>query len=157
MNEHHQQPATTKATTTHAAWGAGSPRLRVKHGDDRFEFDLVDDLVRIGSDAANELTLEGTDPLHATITHDERDEYVLTMHGEGNTNARLDSAGKHPDPHSETLRNGASFTAGDWELVFARDEFADHGRPYGGREGGELSDQEPQPPRPDYPEADAAT
>ena len=32
----------------------------------------------------------------------------------------------------------------------SEDEYADHGRPWGGREGGELSDQPPQPQRPDY-------
>ncbi|MGO1547519.1 MAG: hypothetical protein ACTHXL_09220, partial [Microbacterium gubbeenense] len=49
-----------------------------------------------------------------------------------------------------TLRTGASFTAGPWRFVFQREEFADHGRPFGGRQGGELSDQPPQRRRPDY-------
>jgi predicted GNAT family acetyltransferase len=39
---------------------------------------------------------------------------------------------------------------GAWRLVFARDEFADHGRPYGGRNGGEGAHQRRQAPRPDY-------
>ena len=46
---------------------------------------------------------------------------------------------------------GAQFTIGDWMLVFSRDEYADHGRPYGGRNGGEGTHQERQPERPDYP------
>jgi len=43
---------------------------------------------------------------------------------------------------------------GEWRFTFARDEYADHGRPFGGREGGELADQPVQPPRPDYAEHD---
>ena len=54
------------------------------------------------------------------------------------------------DDRSEILRTGARFTLGKWELVFVRAEFADHGRPYGGRQGGEGTKQKPQPARPDY-------
>ena len=100
------------------------------------------------------LRLADTDPVHATITHDDRDEYVLTLHGEGETNASLGVDATHADENSETLRTGAHFTAGPWTLVFAREEFADHGRPYGGRAGGEYSDQPLQPPRPDYDEGE---
>jgi hypothetical protein len=45
------------------------------------------------------------------------------------------------------LRTGCRLEVGDWVLVFARDEHADHGRPYGGRIGGELGHQRPQPAR----------
>lgn len=137
-------------TTTHAGWGAGRPRLRISRDGERHEFALEADLVRIGSAAENELCLVDTDPVHATIRHDERDEYVLTLHGEGERNASDGADATHPDEDSETLRTGARFTAGPWTLVFAREEYADHGRPYGGRQGGEYSDQPLQPPRPDY-------
>ncbi|MGM7666073.1 hypothetical protein [Microbacterium sp. A93] len=92
--------------------------------------------------------LTDADPVHATITHDDQDEYVLALRGEGEMNSNPDTdnlGGK-----SEILRTGARFTVGPWTLVFSREEFADHGRPYGGREGGELSDQPSQPERPDY-------
>jgi predicted GNAT family acetyltransferase len=127
-------------TTTHAAWGAGHPRLLVVSGDSRSVHEIDCDLTHIGSSQDSDLVLEGTDPLHAKILHDTNDEYVLTMVGAGET-----SAGRH-----ETLRTGSQFTAGPWRLVFARDEFADHGRPYGGRNGGEWAHQRRQPPRPDY-------
>lgn len=144
-------------TTTHAEFGAGNPRLRVTRGDDRTEFALEAETVRIGSAAGNELPLADTDPVHATIVHDERDEYVVTLHGEGEMNSNPGADATHPGDRSETLRTGSRFTAGPWEFVFARDEFADHGRPYGGRLGGEYSDQPLQPPRPDYDaDADAA-
>ena len=34
-----------------------------------------------------------------------------------------------------------------WTMTFYREEYADHGRPYGGRIGGELGHQRPQPGR----------
>ncbi|MFY9679907.1 MAG: FHA domain-containing protein, partial [Glutamicibacter protophormiae] len=42
------------------------------------------------------------------------------------------------------LRSGARIELGGWRLVFYREEYADHGRPYGGRNGGELAYQRPQ-------------
>ncbi|WEK60831.1 MAG: FHA domain-containing protein [Candidatus Microbacterium colombiense] len=142
-------------TTTHAEWGAGEPRLRVSRDDERTEFLLVADVVRIGSAEGNELRVADTDPVHATITHDDRDEYVLTLHGGGEMNAAAGADATHPGDDTETLRTGARFTAGPWTFVFAREEFADHGRPFGGRKGGEYNDQDLQAPRPDY-SADAA-
>lgn len=140
-------------TTTHAEFGAGNPRLRVSRDDLRSEFALEVDVVRIGSGADNELRLEDADPVHATITHDDRDEYVVELHGEGEMNTNPDADATHPGERKQTLRTGARFTVGPWELVFARDEFADHGRPFGGRQGGEYSDQPLQPSRPGYDEA----
>jgi len=140
---------TENPLTTHAEWGAGEPRLLIsRHGEDRFVYDITLDEFTLGSAAGNAVILEGTEPVHATIVHDDRDEYVLTMHGPG-----LMNAAREPDAsggRTEVLRTGARFTMGDWMLVFHRAEYADHGRPYGGREGGEFSDQPPQPERPEY-------
>lgn len=136
-------------TTTHAEWGAGRPHLLVSREEGWFRYEITDELVRIGSSAENELQLTEIDPHHARITHDARDDYVLTMLGPGEMNANPHMT-ETTDDHSEILRTGARFTAGPWALVFVRDEFADHGRPYGGRQGGELSDQPSQPARPDY-------
>lgn len=137
-------------TTTHAEWGAGDPHLRVSRNGEHFVHHLTTDDVRVGSAEGNELRLADTDPVHATITHDERDEYVLTLHGEGEMNANPRTAEPGLGDRTEILRTGAHFTAGEWTVVFGREEFADHGRPFGGREGGELDDQAPQPARPDY-------
>lgn len=139
-----------KPTTTHAEWGAGSPHLRITRDDDRTEFPLDADIVRIGSAAGNELILADTDSVHATITHDEHDEYVLVLHGAGEMSASAGVAATHGEDRTATLRTGSRFTLGPWELVFARAEFADHGRPYGGRAGGEGAHQTRQGPRPDY-------
>ncbi len=155
MNDRHIRRPSDEGytpTTTHAAWGAGNPRLRITRDDERTEFALSDDVVRIGSAEDNELRLADTDPVHATITHDDRDEYVLTLHGEGETNASLGVDATHADENSETLRTRSALHGGSVDPGVAREEFADHGRPYGGRAGGEYSDQPLQPPRPDYDE-----
>lgn len=145
-----QTPENTP-TTTHATWGAGDPHLIVARIDDEeaphTTFALREDRVRIGSAADAELVLEATDSVHAQIVHDERDEYVLTLFGEGEMNAGPFGA---DGPRTEILRTGARFTLGPWRLVFSRAEFADHGRPFGGREGGEGEHQKSQPPRPEY-------
>jgi hypothetical protein len=146
MNDEKQGP------TTHAPWGAGHPHLILTSGESRMVVDLVEDETTIGSVGGNTIELPGADPVHATISHDERDEYVLTLHGEGDMNSDPSAAGTHDGDSTETLRTGASFTIGPWRLVFQREEFADHGRPYGGRQGGEYSDQPAQPRRPDYAE-----
>lgn len=139
-----------RPTTTHAAWGSGDPHLRITRDDERWVHQLTTDIVNIGSAGGNQLILADADPVHATIVHDDHDEYVLTMHATGETSAQPRAAETGADDRSQILRTGARFTIGPWELVFGRAEFADHGRPYGGREGGEFDDQPPQPERPDY-------
>ncbi|WES65756.1 hypothetical protein P0L94_06695 [Microbacter sp. GSS18] len=143
-------------TTTHAEWGAGNPRLRISDGDERATHDLVDDVTHIGGAEGGEIVLAGIAPLHATIEHDDRDEYVLTMHGDGELSANPDSEATHAGERTLTLRSGARFTAGPWTLVYLRDEYADHGRPFGGRQGGEGEHQRRQPDRPAYGASDAA-
>ncbi len=147
-------PGPYEPTTTHAEWGAGSPRLRITSETERFVHDLTADLTRLGAAEGSDVVLAGADPLHATIEHDERDEFVLTLHGAGEMSANPQAAATHDGDRSATLRTGARFTAGPWTIVYMRDEFADHGRPYGGRQGGEGEHQRPQPGRPDYDAGD---
>lgn len=148
MAEH--APRREQPTTTHATRGSGHPRLLISREDHRYVYAITEDLTRVGSSPDNEVVLPGAADLHATITHDAVDEYVLTMLEAGETNAaRLKAPGPRRHP-AEVLRTGAYFTAGPWRLVFARDEFADHGRPYGGRQGGEGAHQKRQAPRPAY-------
>lgn len=143
----HDRSQDDQPLTTHAEWGAGSPRLLVsRDGGDRFVVDLIDDEVTIGSAEGSAVLLEGTEPVHATIVHDDRDEFVVTLHGPGEMNANSGENGER----TEVLRTGARLRLGEWTLVYSREEYADHGRPFGGREGGEFSDQPPQPQRPDY-------
>ena len=48
----------------------------------------------------------------------------------------------------QILRTGSRVDLGEWTFTFSREEYADHGRPYGGRIGGELGHQRPQPATP---------
>ena len=74
----------------------------------------------------------------------------MTLRADGEMSSNPDSVASHHAARTETLRTGSRFTVGPWELVFAREEFADHGRPFGGRLGGEFSDQPLQEARPGY-------
>jgi hypothetical protein len=136
-------------TTTHSDWGAGNPRLIVS-GADHFEFPLDRDRVTIGSGADADLLVDGADRTHAEILHDDRDEYLLQLFAPAETNTTPEPRDSLDGAEAIVLRSGAQFRMGEWRFTFARDEYADHGRPYGGREGGELEDQPVQPPRPDY-------
>jgi hypothetical protein len=129
-------------TTTHYLHGSGRPRLIFVQNSETWngqvprEFELLGDRTTIGSDDDAMLRLTGLDGLHAEVLHTEDDEYVLVPHGviTGSVNGREQSV----------LRTGARIQLGEWALAFFREEYADHGRPYGGRNGGELSYQRPQ-------------
>ena len=78
----------------------------------------------------------------ADIVWDRFDEYVfvqLSSSVDSRINGEL--MGRHP------LRTGDRLEMGEWTLTYVREEFADHGRPYGGRQGGEGAIQRPQPLR----------
>ncbi|WP_295012189.1 FHA domain-containing protein [uncultured Microbacterium sp.] len=137
--------------TTHAEWGAGTPRLLVSSAETtQYVYEIPPAGATIGSGQDCTLTLDGADPLHAEITHDDDDEYMLVLHAEGETSANVEKAAEEQHRERVPLRTGAQFSVGPWRLVFQRDEFADHGRPFGGREGGEGSDQPVQDARPSY-------
>ncbi|MBS1699697.1 MAG: hypothetical protein JST25_15005 [Actinobacteria bacterium] len=137
-------------TTTHAEWGAGHPHLLITYEDTHLVHEIVDDETRIGSGADCQIRLVGLAPLHAIIRHDGHDDYDLQMLAPGQTSANIAKAAEEEGRAVEALHTGARFTAGDWRFVFVREEFADHGRPYGGRLGGEGAHQRHQPSRPDY-------
>jgi hypothetical protein len=136
-------------STTHDPDGGGNPRLvlapRIEgpSGGTRQVFALRRDVTTIGSDPDSDIVLPGLAARHAEVRHDERDEFVLVRLGErGRTlvnGAPVDSA---------VLRTASRVRLGEVTMSFYREEYADHGRPYGGRIGGELGHQRPQPPRP---------
>ena len=139
-----------RITTTHYTPGAGRPRLIFVVGSENWngqmprEFDLLPGVTTIGSSPTADLQLDGLEPLHAEIRHDADDEYVLHALGEV-------GGGSQPIPGArddgQVLRTGARIEMGQWRMAFFREEYADHGRPYGGRPGGELAYQRPQPSR----------
>lgn len=135
-------------TTTHDPDRGGNPRLVLpvgqyaRMGDQQKEFYLRDDVTTIGSDGECDIQLAGLQPVHAEVRHNDEDEFVLVRLGPaGSTRvhgASVDSA---------MLRTGSGIDIGPWHLSFFREEYADHGRPYGGRIGGEAGHQRPQPSR----------
>lgn len=151
-----------RITTTHYIPGSGRPRLIFVIGSAEWdgrpprEFDLLPGRTTIGSAEGCDLRLEGLEPLHAEVVHDGNDEYVLrALAPTGGGTARIGSDGavesevsNASSPEGRVLRTGARIDLGQWRLAYFREEFADHGRPHGGRVGGELSRQRSQPARP---------
>ncbi len=131
-------------TTTHDPAHGGSPRLvmtkqAVALGERSPVFWLHDGL-SLGSDPSNDVCLPGLAPRHARIVHDDADEWLVVA-VEGVTRV-------HGAPVvRQILRTGARVEIGPYALAYTREEYADHGRPFGGRIGGELGHQIPQPPR----------
>jgi hypothetical protein len=135
-------------TTTHDPDHGGNPRLVMAspahpHPEDRSPvFRLGREVTTIGSAPDSDIRLPGLAPRHAEVRHDEWDEFVLVRVG----------AAASPRVHGlpvdrALLRTGTGVQLGRWTMSFVRDEYADHGRPYGGRIGGELGHQRPQPPQ----------
>ncbi|MEC5192038.1 MULTISPECIES: FHA domain-containing protein [unclassified Arthrobacter] len=145
-----------RITTTHYTRGGGSPRLIFVQDSESWNgqvprvFSLAAERVSIGSDAAVDLQLPGLEGIHAEIVHNEQDEYVLVRHGK--------VTGSFAPGSSSVLRTGARLQMGQWCLAFFREEYADHGRPFGGRSGGEFAYQRPQrDPRTGALERDSST
>jgi hypothetical protein len=135
-----------RVTTTHDPGRGGGPRLvelpaeGVRRSDHPVHW-LQQERTTIGSDAGCDIVLIDLAGLHAEVVHDDRDEFVLVAH--------------HPEVRVQgqrvterILRTSARIELGVRMLTFVREEYADHGRPHGGRIGGELGRQRPQPPRP---------
>lgn len=134
-----------RVTTTHDPGRGGGPRLVEvpAEGVTRSAYPvhwLQRETTTIGSAAECDLVLPGLAPLHAEVRHDDQDEFVLVaidpevrVHGERVT--------------SKVLRTSSRIDLGPRTLAFVREEYADHGRPFGGRIGGELGRQRRQPPR----------
>ncbi len=136
-----------RVTTTHDPARGGLPRLVELPSDgaassgDRVHW--LGERTVIGSDPACDIVVPGLAPVHAEVRQDGADEFTLVavdpetrVHGERVSTAVLRTAARvelGPEPRVA--------------LTFAREEYADHGRPYGGRVGGELGHQRSQPTR----------
>ena len=139
-------------TTTHDPSQGGNPRLIFAVGGtalvtpgqsvDPEEFPLAAEVTVLGSDPEADLHLSDIDPHQADIVHDEFDEYVFVQ-----TSVTVPSQVNGVAVERHTLRTGDRLEIGPWTLTFFREEYADHGRPFGGRQGGEGAVQEPQPSR----------
>lgn len=123
--------------TTHDPRGGGRPRLifafggTAPQGASQREFELVPGVTVIGSGPDADLRLEGLAARHAEIRRDERDEYVYVDLG-AEPSGRVDGQVASIKP----LRTGDRIELGEWTLSYYREEYADHGIPFGGRHGG---------------------
>jgi hypothetical protein len=101
----------------------------------------------LGSGDDCDVRIAGLQPLHAVIERTDQDEYVLTHVAVTGTST---VAGLPAE--ASLLRTGAAIALDATSMTFVRAEFADHGRPHGGRLGGEIGRQLPQrKPRPHRP------
>jgi hypothetical protein len=134
-------------TTTHDPAHGGNPRLvmaapKHPHPEDRPPvFPLHREVTTIGSALGADIVLPGLAPRHAEVHHDELNEFVVVR-----VSAAPVRVNGSPVDRA-LLRNATRVELGDWTLSYSREEHADHGRPYGGRLGGELGHQRSQPPR----------
>ena len=125
------------STTTHDPRGGGHPRLIFALGDnaqqdsEQREFELIPRVTVIGSGADTDVRLSGLDEHHAEVLRDAADQYLYVDLGTL-TGSTVD--GRPVD--EKVLHTGDKIELGKWTLSFYREEFVDHGRPYGGRQGG---------------------
>lgn len=138
-------PRRRRVTTTHDPLGGGDPRLVYypappEQGGPRQHLPLRRGVTTVGGSPEDDLVVAGLRPGHLRIERDpQTDEYeVVPVPG------ALTTIGGRPVEAPVALRTGMVLRAGDLELTYAREEYADHGRPYGGRQGGEFSRQRPQ-------------
>lgn len=135
-------------TTTHDPRRGGNPRLVLVVGssrrpeDNRVVHPLRGETTTLGSDRSCDVRLAGIAAQQAVVIHDEDDELVLVdLAGDGTT--RVNGV----PVERRILRSGSRIELGSWTFAYWRAEYADHGRPYGGRIGGELGHQKSQPGR----------
>lgn len=133
-----------RVTTTHDQSRGGAARLVLVKGDhwdgEQQPIFWLEEETAIGSSPECGIRLPGLEPVHARLVHDPADEWRI-VEAEGEFRVGGASA------PSQLLRTGSRVEIGDHVLAYRREEYADHGRPYGGRVGGELGHQRPQPPR----------
>lgn len=132
-------------TTTHDPAHGGRPRLVAPPGhwpwDEQPVHDLRPGVTRIGSHPDNDIRLEGLADFHAEVVRSAEDEYVFVQR------SRVEPSRVNGEPvHERILRTSSRIEMGPHVFSYYREEYADHGRPYGGRVGGEIGHQRPQPP-----------
>lgn len=140
-------PRRRRVTTTHDPLGGGNPRLvyypaapELGGLASRQELHLRRGVTTVGGAPEDDLVVAGLQPGHLRIERDPTsDEYEVVPVPDA-----LTTVGGRAVEAPVALRTGMVLRAGDLELTYAREEYADHGRPYGGRQGGEFSRQRPQ-------------
>jgi len=132
--------------------GGGRPRLRFAMGgmapigSQPREFSLLEKATtRIGSGLDADLRLNGLAGEHTEIRYEaSEDEYVLVdlgADGGSRVNGQLVERAE--------LHTGDRIEVRGWTMSYYREEYADHGRPFGGRSGGESLHEHPRDDVPD--------
>jgi hypothetical protein len=139
-----------RPTLTHDPDRGGYPRLVMAPGPhprpgDRQPVFPLGDRTTIGGHPSCDIVLDGLAPLHAEVRRTDGDEFVVRpLGGPAREGGQVRVHGAVVATEA-LLRTGTRIDVGSWTLTYAREEYADHGRPYGGRLGGELGRQRPQP------------
>lgn len=131
-----------RTTTTHDPLGGGHPRLVLVHGgmmahtenepEELCSLSLRPGTNTIGSGADCDLRLPGLSACHVHIVRSDTDRYLLV-----NVSQSLHTRVHGRFAREVELHTGARIELAHHTLAFQRAEFADHGREYGGRQGGE--------------------
>lgn len=152
---HPHLPDPSKATTTHDVHGGGDPRLVASIGDGvgldtspdgalvPATFPLLPGRTTIGSDPESDLVLFGLAPHQAEVRRDVMDEYRIFDVSPDRTTL-VDGR----RAVGQSLHSGDRVSLGPLTFVYARAEFADHGSPYGGHDGGLPHGYRPWQPTP---------
>ncbi len=133
-----------RVSTTHDPAGGGGPRLYFPAANTagaRLKVFYLRPEVNVGDREDADLRLPGVAARQATIRRNAQDEYVIEPAPDGLPIRVHGSRILRPTQ----LRTGARIEMGPWTMVYFRAEYADHGRPYGGRQGGEIDQQQWQP------------
>ena len=151
MSTADKSTARPHVSTTHDPMGGGKPRLIFASGGRELpaddggasgrpaDFELLPGLTTIGSGSTCDLVLAGLADRHAEIRRDAADEYIfVAKDAAGRATVNGTQFGMRP------LHTGDRIELGDWVMSFYREEFADHGRPYGGRQGSDRFHQQPE-------------
>lgn len=135
-----------RATTTHDPLRGGAPCLVEVPTDGVWVAEVAmhwlnrESVTTIGSSSDSDVQLPGLQLNHAEVEHTADDDFIIhAREGEVRVHGEL--------VQSARLSNSARISVGESVLTFQREEYADHGRPYGGRVGGEAGRQRAQPPR----------
>lgn len=145
-----------QVSTTHDPAGGGLPRFYFPPEDSagsRLKVFYLRPVITVGDREDADLRLPGVAAQQAVIRRDERDEYVIEPQPDGLPIRVHGSLVLRPTQ----LRTGARIEIGTHRMVYFRAEYADHGRPYGGRQGGEIDRQQWQPPARYRPDIDGST
>jgi hypothetical protein len=126
--------------------GAGHPRLvRATHGHAEIgspeakgienSYPLGVDVTSLGSALSCDIVLTGIDAEHAEVRREAGGDEFVYHHLSQTEASRVNGV----VVVEASLHHGDRVSVGDWTLIYQRDEFADHGRFDGGRQGGEAS------------------